>query len=343
MQIDEIIFEVMAPLRFVGLVNGMRPTPLPTNYHWMMMMIPFSLAFATVASVGLFCATHIYPMQNRMWHFLEAMCEPQSTVPYVIGTNALGWVTYFNGSSTLSDPNRMDRRHQITSKLISDDASMNAYAFEMESLLHIARGEALSVAQFVDQYQCRDNIRVLSTSATIGTFMWALGGNDSLRRSPLTCEDVYDHCRDLSTVGINIRFMCAQTCGCDRWESGLWDVATSEYGCPQTDCKKQLAHRLKSGNIKCMDKSLANLTGSAGWNFMLSRMRITGQINTSIHQKLTLLGCRAFSFLPYLEKQYLCAENNLYTKFGAAPFCPISCGCREMSCSGMCPISCCLR
>jgi len=324
-------------------------------------MLAIGFSFQAYANFEL-----LLPLASDLEEVKAIMCEPAETLKYAIGTNAMGWILYTKATSDYGDesevtssffsPSTRQIVRDLTTKPASSGDAAHKYAVELINLFDVSYSRTLDIASLVNNYSCYDG-QTLHSDSTIGDRLFALTGDKTLANIG-SCEEAYDLCFKKPTsmahwstsevqrsmIGLNVRFLCADTCGCSDMFGGLWDLARAENGCPQQHCQRKLVNLLKQ-EVPCKDSEDLE---RPGWINLLHRLSLTKTINTDMHSNLTTMGCKALHFFERNKIRDVCSLQAGVLDHGMAPFCPESCRCSDarsmgvpQDCDGLCPRSCC--
>jgi len=294
---------------------------------------------------------------NEMTRVRSLLCEPAESLQYIVGMSELQWITFTKNTPAWGESAATVVDSPIVgllSDFIFNPREHEQYGLEAKDYIELQQNSILPLTDFIEQHSCNDYNSLKSSAATVGNRLWAITGEDSYLKMT-TCQEVQHHCLRADIVGINVRFMCSDTCGCSGIYSGLWDMARSGWGCPEIRCRDRMLKTLKS-SAQCQDSNLTYLE-QTGWGFLIDRLRETNHITEIQHSNLTNLGCEAVKFIPSVKKyttfewrQFydLCSLDEGAKNYGLASFCPVSCGCSnavshgaKANCSGLCPKKCC--
>lgn len=343
LDIDEIIYSVLSPLMVKGLISSLYPLRLPGQRA--LLLLPFAaFAFCAAFLIGL-NLTFQRGMGGDMDSIKQSLCSGNQNLDFIVGTNALGWVTYARTvpweESVKSVQSPVSARASVTKLLIDGNLEEASKYITNLSTTPINRPIALlreadrkTLESLVANTACMDihwNPKA-RYDATIGAHLWTATGEEKLRNIT-TCAEVSRYCRlsNTSLLGQNARFMCPITCGCASPSSGLWKLHQSQAGCPAPKCQEVLMEEVKSTHYQCEDTTLTYLNSTGNWSGMLGEMYSYGAITIPMLNNLTLMGCEALGYLNESKRVQLCdlTEGLLGTipVLGASFLCPVSCGC----------------
>lgn len=363
LDIDDIIFALVQPFSIETLLTTMKPMHM--NISVLSKKIQNNLLLVAVLIFIIYMNFGpIRSTQTQMQDAIRILCEPENSHHLVQSVNSMGWVLFTRDAISWSDDDEddaddvhrwrklhKDLEQDIVSRLVHNPSEGEQYAYEVKDFNQVRVGASSSISDWVNTFGCNDNNSVNLSITTLAKRLWAATGNSTLS-TIRSCHQAKPYCGDPGKVGINVRFMCADTCGCADLHSGLWDLSRSQYGCPHRGCFKKLLRKLESNDIECKDLSMAELKNT-GWQKMLDRMRFKKDITESHYLNMTELGCKAVvgsNAVGGLNIRDVCTLTESHHNYGAAPFCPVSCQCSssmlygvDENCSGLCPKSCCRR
>jgi len=357
LDIDNVIFGVVAPLRVLGCIQQLQPAPLPKSR--LMKFLPLGLIFAIGGFTLYENIAAINPNYNNMMEAAKILCAPKGSLKYAIGSSTLGWIMYTKNTPAfgqwIQSPYSPTAQDHIVADFVKGRSNAERFGVPFPDFPTLRYMTGLSTESLVNMFSCADGNTLHNSAATVGDRLWTLTANESYL-SLKSCAEARHLCTEMDhwIVGANTRFVCPETCGCASMDSGLWDIARSFYGCPQEHCRKKIDVQLKRFHeAPCKDRNLTHLKQS-GWNLLVNRLLATRTINEDLHMNLTTLGCEALKYVPdtYYRRgkvRDVCSMNPDSRDHGAAPFCPESCRCADASsflemrtdCPGLCPLSCC--
>lgn len=363
LDIDNVIFGLVAPLHVIGLLKSLAPGLLP-NQGNLRLLIPMLMLFVGASFMVYSNIYYISPLVDNLIEVRETMCGPDENLNYAITGSAMGWLLYaitpdFGGGYQGPFMDAMlGTVRDLTTQPMHSGATRKAVRVGSAGELRI--WAVADVDDLVSRFSCVDNHAIFPfDDGSLGDRLWAVSGNPALS-NVVSCDEVQHLCFMLPNMtnysiadyflGINVRFMCARSCGCGGVHSGFWDLARTSYGCPQEHCQRQMLRTLKNPELSpCKDKD-ENMTDleRSGWNRLLDRLEVTRTIPENMRSNFSTMGCKALQFAPSGRIRDVCSMNVGFMDHGMAPFCPESCRCADAlsigakeNCPGLCPQSCC--
>jgi hypothetical protein len=304
LEIDEIIFELGAPLRIAGLLRHMETLPL-TRRRWLA-WIPVGFLLSLVILVSTLASIWLAPTWKNMSRAMDILCDGWQDMAY--GIDPLDGLMFaetqgFKGDN-ISD---VIRAHNLSVYCLYQAENFdNAAGLGIAQTVHldkIATYKTFKNSEFVTELaDCEDH-------ANPGAYLFATTYNKTYGE----CESsmAFDSCSkvaasglciDDSTTGRNARHLCPEACNCTRPDSGLLYFAIADEGCPMSQCQSKertattywwrgtdggvikLKDKTNSSHNEsvavmnateqgCYDMKVQDLTKAYGWRLMLRLLR----------------------------------------------------------------------
>jgi len=261
MNLDELVYRAFIPDSIKALVNNADklPGPQSINFHKRKVMginpAPVLRLGLAIVAVGGFLAAVLIPQQIEIQTLHEILCG--------------GDLDFVNID--------MDYFPQpVHTQVDGDEDGLVARAaeFKISYLERYAKLEGMKPTWLQSQEmqkaldagalslyprKCEDhsdfrNVELRSDKVDFVDFFQAYAGRDDAT----TCGALKDLCRN--TTSFWIRFLCPQTCDCDRYRGPLW----VRSGCPQT-CEKSEKFLKEENTVECKDAPSAKLQNDSVW------------------------------------------------------------------------------
>jgi hypothetical protein len=354
LNLDELVFAVLAPLPVRRLVKLMNPLPRPKSYLWHgldpkpVCGLLFVVALGIVMVYGPLETLNIQLQEAR-----EAICG--GNLDFIAGLNELGMVTAFSPARPQTEDIVDSYPYRAIRQLIANDTSMQDKfypSFGFAGSRFTVQGNI--AASIVDKTReinpyCKDYDTSDSAADDDVIFPWSVVTEilaDELKRPVYSCADVTDVCPTDTTGGVRARQYCPETCGCND-AIGSLILFGSVHGCSGT-CIENVKYTSKLDSMNCTDWSpqsprlvdgqdlLANyINGIMATEWPLG---YSSSVADAINQTIYQIGCAGMA---YISAGFgnLCSEDNPIRLRPLTSVCPVACGCATGGGVG-CPTTC---
>lgn len=311
LEIDEIIFATVAPIRCSQLVRSMHALKLPSSRK--LVLVPICMLILVVAYLCSMSFNFMLVNMDDMDKANTTLCS--GLVNFTASKDQLGRVI-FAATPEYGNFSEMVTVRQTAIQGVSLGDTRAVEEFGTTDILQARMvSDVFTIAQGTS---CEDN------DATIGYILWAVTGNETMK-SITSCSQLKNYCHLDSQVAQNVRVSCPVTCGCNDPKSGLLGYSHSHEGCPEMRCQNDKSYMDAFMALECTDLTLAELQQSEGWSRLMEIFRRTDHMyNDTEDQWLVDGGCDGLLEVSDRTKWYLCAESD---GGGASTLCPESCDC----------------
>lgn len=361
-EVDELLYAAVAPVRVRNLINAAEPLPLRTATKRLSgrctELMSVSAVVIIIAAVAIAWRTELSPLVDSMVKSEDAICGGRQNFVFAVdGWGTLAWTTTStvgdggasdseNSGASGSDAKRSGSGKKGSSRRLRSDVSYLSMAVEqiidpsldpvlsrqVEGVTMLRQRGSQSVADAADEGRC--------LGATLDLRMQGLLADLLQEGTVSSCAELQEFCQSPGILGVRTRQACPRFCGCSTVGGPLfWRDPELGCGsqCPNTQDWKD------SAPADCSDVSRQKLAKK--YPVFLQVMNDTSnarseeeaQFRRFLVDAFERYGCGAVAKAHRNYSREICFDQNLRPVL--LTVCPDTCGCVAAPGDG-CPLSC---
>jgi len=276
LQLDEHLFEALAPQRVVALCDRCEPLPLPKLVFYgidLATMLGFVFVIGFVSFFGL---PEMFEEVRQLKKARDTLCGGELHFVYK-DTPMLpffAWAFTPNDLQTAGDLATED----LVQRIVRRDFN---YQMLKETKFTASRATAWSLQatnawpmqQWTANFnpRCKDLLNVTTRSFFVyQTYETVLNNRFPTQAPMASCAEIKAYCDADSQQGIIARSVCPETCGCDHPFSHLV-LSAPTNGCPGS-CLHSFSYQQVRNTTPCVDKNWTELSARADWVYFANQL-----------------------------------------------------------------------
>jgi len=353
LRIDELLYEVMAPVKTRALLLMLEPLRLPDPITWR--GLDFDGVAATCACVGFFAVAYllwVVPELEGMWAAQRELCGGLLDFSYSL--TVAGFPVWSQPAPEAPQLLKESSQYDVLRGVVDNAQALKSMHHRVANLTgpgfsvkDISMWSLESLGEKFNPY-CADYAQAdNSTFHGASNFtemalssMRDAANNQSISLSTM-CRDMKRHCNSYPSIGSFVRLWCPKTCGCHFPNSTL-ALPGVETGCPKP-CLQSLAFTTALDQHPCIELPKGELTSQSAFkefigNYLTasSGFGITAQTFKLIVPMLLRDGCEALPKVKSMFDVDMCSPPSLKP---LTWFCPLTCKC-NITPGPFCPGAC---